>query len=456
MEAPTALRRNLSPLQVQLISLGGIIGSCYFLGIGATVAELGPAVVPAFLLGGLIVWLVAMAMGELCVEIPCEGSFVTYARTFVGAPWAAGVGWSYWLNWCAYIASEMIAGGIIMHAFVPAVPVIAWAVVFGGVITSVNLLDVKHFGNVESALALVKIAAIAVFSVLGVVTWLGLTGDRGFLGLTYLTGGRGLAGVFPAGGGAVLLSMVLILVNFQGTELIALSAAETENPRESIALATRKVAVRIVLIFVVPLLILVSVFPYAEGSAAQPLFAAALERSGFRLVAALFTFVALTAALSCANSGLYGTVRALYGLGKEGLAPAWVTRLSASGVPHLATWATILTCWLFLPLYVLFEGTSFYVWLLSVSGFTGAVCWLSISWCRLRFRRRRALTDPAAPSSLWPDRVAIALQLACLGLIPLNKDLRGCLLIGIPAVVLPMAFVWLRESTSSALPQNEF
>lgn len=438
MEAPTALRRNLSPLQVQLISLGGIIGSCYFLGIGTTVAELGPSIVPAFLLGGLIVWLVAMAMGELCIELPCEGSFVTYARTFVGAPWAAGVGWSYWLNWCAYIASEMIAGGIIMHGFVPSVPIIAWAVVFGGVITGVNLLDVKHFGTVESVLALIKIAAIALFSFLGVLVWLGLKGSGGFLGATYLTGGRGFEGFFPAGVAAVPLSMVLILVNFQGTELIALSAAEAENPRESIRAATRKVAVRIVAIFVIPLLVLVSVFPYAEGSVNQSVFAAALERSGFRLIAALFTFVALSAALSCANSGLYGTVRALYGLGKEGLAPAWVTRLSGLGIPHLATWATILTCWFFLPLYVLFEGTSFYVWLLSVSGFTGAVCWLSISWCRLRFRKERG-------GNLWPDRAAVVLQLACLGLIPFNRDLRGCLLIGIPAVLVPMGVVWLRQ-----------
>ncbi|TPW21606.1 MAG: amino acid transporter, AAT family, partial [Elusimicrobia bacterium] len=248
----------------------------------------------------------------------------------------------------------------------------------------------------------------------------------------------GFEGFFPAGAAAVPLSMVLVLVNFQGTELIALSAAEAENPRESIKAATRKVAVRIVAIFVIPLLVLVSVFPYAEGSVNQSVFAAALERSGFRLIAALFTFVALSAALSCANSGLYGTVRALYGLGKEGLAPAWVTRLSAAGVPHLATGATILTCWLFLPLYVLFEGTSFYVWLLSVSGFTGAVCWLSISWCRLRFRKERG-------GNLWPDRAAIALQLACLGLIPFNKDLRGCLLIGIPAVLAPMAAVWWRR-----------
>ena len=441
---PPALRRNLNALQVQLISLGGIIGSAYFLGIGGTVAELGPAVVPAFLLGGFIVWLVARAMGELCVEMPREGSFVSCARELIGSEWAAGVGWSYWLNWCAYVASEMIAGGMIMHYFLPGIPAIAWGAVFGVFITGVNLLNVKHFGTVESVLALIKIAAIALFSVFGVLVWLGLTGSGGFLGTAHLTGGKGTAGLFPAGAAAVLMSMVLVLVNYQGTELIALSAAETEDPRRSIAAATRKVGVRIVAIFVLPLLILVSIFPYADGSIQESVFSSALSRHGFRWAAAFFSFTALTAAISCANSGLYGAVRALYGLGKEALAPAWVTRLNASGVPHLATWATIGTTWAFLPLYLVFQGTSFYTWLLSVSGLTGALCWISISWCHLRFLLRER-----GGKGAWVDRLAIFLQLLCLSLIPFHKDLRGCLLIGIPAFVLPMIATALLRRRSS-------
>lgn len=445
MPAPTSLNRSLGALQVQLISLGGIIGSAYFLGIGAAVAQLGPSIVPAFLLGGAIVWLVAIAMGELCVELPREGSFVSFARELVSPAWAAGVGWSYWFNWCAYIACEMIAGGILMHAFVPGVPAMAWTVAFGMMITGINLLDVSAFGTIESVLAVVKIAAVALFAALGGAVWLGAAGPGGFLGTTHLTGGAGLAGAFPAGGLAVLLSMVLVLVNFQGTELIALAASETENPREAVPRACRQVALRIIGIFVIPLLVLVSIFPYTDGTLEESVFSLALARHGFRWVAAFFSFVALTAAFSCANSGLYGTVRALYGLGKEGLAPAWVTRLNASGVPSAATGVTIAACWGFLPLFVLFKGTAFYSWLLSVSGFTGEICWLSISWCHLRFRKGR---DGRAPAWAY---ASIAAQLAVLGLIPFSAEFRGCLLIGLPVLLLPMAVVaWRARAADEA------
>src|SRR5271170_834342 len=120
---PKHLQRGLSGFQVQLISLGGIIGSSYFLGSGQLIGEIGPAVVISFMLGGWIVWMVALAMADLAVKMPREGSFVSYASELVNRPWAAGVGWSYWLNWCAYIPSEMVAGGLIMHHWIPAVPV---------------------------------------------------------------------------------------------------------------------------------------------------------------------------------------------------------------------------------------------------------------------------------------------------------------------------------------------
>lgn len=446
MKEAQTLSRSLGSLQIQLISLGGIIGSAYFLGIGSTVALLGPSIVPAFMLGGAIVWMVALAMGELCVELPREGSFVSFAKELVSSPWAAGVGWSYWFNWCAYIACEMIAGGIIMHGFVPAVPAMAWTVGFGILITSINLLNVAAFGAIESVLAVIKIAAVALFAALGTGVWLGWIGSGDFLGASILTQGRGLDGLFPSGPMAVLLSMVVVLVNFQGTELIALAASEAKNPREAVPLACRQVALRIIGIFVVPLLILVAIFPHRQSTLEESVFSAALASHGFRWVAAFFSFVALTAAFSCANSGLYGNVRALYGLGKEGLAPAAVTRLNAAGVPATATWATIAACWAFLPLFVLFKGTTFYTWLLAVSGFTGAICWLSISWCHLRFRKRRDKTAPA-----WAY-VSVAAQLACLGLIPFSDDFRGCLVIGLPALFVPMAAIWLRERRAAAVP----
>lgn len=441
---PQKLQRGLNSTQVQLISLGGIIGSSYFLGVGSMVGDVGPAIIISFLIGGWIVWKVAVSMADLAVKMPREGSFVSYARELVGRPWASGVGWSYWLNWCAYIPSEMVAGGLIMHHWIPQVPVILWAVFFGMVITVTNLVQVKNFGMIESGLALIKIAAILLFTVLGILIWTGFAGTGAhFLGTTYLTQGKGWSGFFPTGFMATFLTMVMVLVNFQGTEIIALSAAETENPAESIPKASRNVAIRIIGIFVLPLLILVSIAPYTQGTAENSMFASTLGNYGFRWIAGLFSFVVLTAALSCANSGLYGAVRALYGLGTEKLAPRWVTHLNHQGVPSRATWLTIAVCWAFIPLFVFFEGTSFYVWLLSVSGFSGAICWISISWCHLKMRKK--LKVKTSNWAIFMGYLPVIVQILCLVLTACNEKLRSCMIFGVPSLLIPLVAVYLMD-----------
>lgn len=448
--APATLRRGLSAFNVQMISLGGIIGSCYFLGIGDTVSRVGPATALSLLLGGAIVWLVANAMGELCVGLPRSGSFVSYAGELVSRPWAAGVGWSYWINWCAYVPSEMVAAGIIMNGFVPSVPVMVWAILFGGLLTFVNLRNVKSFGAIESTLAMIKISAIALFCVIGLLLWTGAIGQQGFLGARVLTGGRGLEGLAPAGVLAILNTMVIILVNYQGTEIVALSAAETENPEKNIPVVIRNVAFRIVAIFVLPVAILVSIYPSSEAGLEGSVFAAALAKHGLSWAGSVLSGVVLVAALSCANSGMYGNTRALYSLAREGLAPRALAKLNKNQVPARATLATVGLCWAFIPLFSLFKGTSFYTWLLSVSGFTGAVCWISISWCQLRFRRRvraRGYRDRDLPfrAPLFPylAHVAIWAQLGCLVFVALNPTLRACLVIGVPAVIVPLGIAQL-------------
>ncbi len=433
------LKRSLGPIQVQLISIGAIIGSSYVLGLGDLIAQLGPSIILAFALGGIIVWLVALAMGELCREMPREGSFVSFAKELIGAPWAAGVGWSYWFDWCAYIASEMIGGGILLHAFVPAVPAMAWTASLGFAVTLFNLLDVKWFGAIDSALSLIKVVAVVGFAFFGIAIWLGFTGTSEPVGLSVLHSGTWSQSLFPSGGLAVVLSMVIILVNYAGTEVVALASAETDNPTAHIARDCQRVAISIVILFVIPLFILVSIFPYSKATLNESVFASALNHYHFHWAAASISFVALTAAISCANSGLYGTVRALYGLGKEGLAPKFVTKLNAESIPGAATWMTVAGFWAFIPFYIFFKDTSFYIWLLAVSGFTGAICWLSISWSHLRFRKMR---DGTAP--LW-CYISISLQILCLSLIPFSKEFRGCLLIGIPALVIPILYIYLRD-----------
>lgn len=448
------LKRGLSSLHIQMISLGGIIGSSYFLGIGDSILNLGVSTLYALILGGFIVWLVANAMGELCVALPRTGGFVSHARELVGRPWAAAVGWSYWVNWCAYVPSEMIAGGLILHMFFPAIGTMYWAILVGLVISYINLSDVKNFGKIESFLALMKIAAILFFCVMAALIWFGVIGSspeaKGILGLQNVAGPEhDYSKLLPLGLIVIFQRMVMVLVNFQGTEIIALSAAETANPEHSIPLAIKSVSLRIIAAFVVPVALVLLILPHTEASIERSVFVTALERYGFGWASVFFSIVVLGAAVSCANSGLYGAIRALYSLSREGLAPAQFSRVNAHFVPSWATYVTVGLCWLFVPLFVFFEGSSLYQWLLAVSGFSGAICWISISWCQLRFRKQflasgRKSSDLlyAAPGFPYLSYVAIWVQIASLAFVAFDADLRGCLYLGVPCVLGPMLWVY--------------
>src|SRR3990167_10917196 len=155
-------RRGLKDRHVQLIALGGVIGSGYFLGTGAVIHEVGPSVFLAYILGGLIIYLTMLCMGELAVAIPISGSFINYTADFISPAFACGVGWSYWITWVAYIPAECIAGGIIMEYFT-GVNGYVWAVCFGLLITYINLSDVGTFGEIEFWLAIVKIVSLFFF-----------------------------------------------------------------------------------------------------------------------------------------------------------------------------------------------------------------------------------------------------------------------------------------------------
>ncbi len=438
------LRKGLGPVQVQLISIGGIIGSGYFLGVGSTLAESGWTILLAYLLGGLIVWLVAMAMGELSVGMAREGGFVSQSSELFGRHWAAGVGWSYWLNWCVYIPSEMIAGGMILNQFCPTVSTLSWAVLFGICITVLNLINVKRFGQIESLLSVVKIAAMASFVVFAGFIWIRGVGVPPPISRQTAN----LPTAIIPGGISFLLTMVLVLVNFQGTELIALSAAETKDPEKNLPPVVRNVALRTIGLFVVPLTMLILIFPWNEAKVERSVFAEVFSRHGFEGLALGFELVIVLAALSCANSGLYGAARALFCLGKEGLAPQWTTRLNSQGIPSNAAWATIGLSWCVLPFYLFFEGSNFYIWLLSVSGFTGAICWIAITGCQIRLRKNNgsskklAYKMPGYPYLSW---FSLALQTGCLGLLAFHPTLNTSLILGIPAFVVPVLYFWMKE-----------
>ena len=437
----STMKRKLKHRHLQFISLGGVIGSGYFLGTGYVLEQAGPAAMISYLLGGIIVLAVMLCLAELAVEKPLSGSFVVYARENISATWACGVGWSYWVTWVSYVPSEMIAAGIIMNGFFPEIGTIWWAVFFGLIVTILNLFRVDKFGESEFLLSLIKVTALVAFSVVALLICLGLIGDEGYIGTRILLGNGGFA---PNGYAAIVLTMVIILVNFQGTEIIGLAAGETADPARSIPTAVRNVTWRIIALYIVPITLLISILPWDHASLSESAFAAALSEHGFSYLGALFSLVILTAAISCSNSGLYGAARTVHALAVMGMAPRVLEGLSAKGVPSRAIYASIIFCWGVIAIYAVNPNAAIYTYLLALSGFSGAVAWISICWSQYRRRRKLEAADAVAllryrmPFFPYVTLFGIWAQIFCLAFMIFVPELRSALYLGVPMLVVPM------------------
>lgn len=439
------LHRGLKSRHIHLIALGGIIGSAYFLGTGYLVREVGPCAFLAYILGGLITFLTMTCLAELTIAMPTSGSFVSYAAKFVSPTWACGVGWSYWMTWVVYIPSECLAAGIIMNHFVPHVSEFIWAILFGLLITGINISHVKMFGEIEFWLAMIKISSLILFSVLAFLIYFGLIGsNKEVVGGTYIFDQGGL---FPKGGWTLLVNMVMLLVNFQGSEIIGLSASEAHNVSKTIPKIINHITYRIIGLYLIPTLLLVLIFPWQEAGLSGSIFAAALQKYGLSPIAHLISFVVLCAAISCANSGLYGTVRSMYALSKNGMAPRGLCVLNKQKVPARVTFMTLTGIWIMLAISYFFASKNIYANLLAISGFTGAICWISICWSQLRFRR--ALLKDGLKSDVlhysvkffpYLTHLGIWLQVIILVFVALNPELRSSFYFGIPVLILPMLF----------------
>ncbi|HDS3858854.1 TPA: amino acid permease [Legionella pneumophila] len=439
-------RRGLKDRHVQLIALGGIIGSGYFLGTGEVINLVGPSVFITYLLGGLIIYLTMLCMGELAVAIPISGSFVTYTSDFISPTVACGVGWSYWITWVAYIPAECVAGGIIMELFT-GVSGYIWVVCFGLIITYINLAKVDTFGEIEFWLALIKIISLLAFVFLAILIFFGLihgSEPPGIIGFKYLLGDGGL---LPNGAMSLLTAMVLLLVNYQGSEIIGLAAGESENPARMIPHAIRNVTFRILFLYIIPVFCLVLIFPWQKAGLSNSVFADALNFYGLKWAGAVTSFVTLSATLSCANSGFYGAVRSLNALARDGMAPHVLAKFNQNSVPQNAVIATLIGVWILLGVGYFFGQTKLYIALLLVSGFTGTLAWLSLCIAQISFRNRLykagySIKDLryVTPYSPYTGILAVILMVGSLFFLLLNKDpiYKLSFIIGVVSFIIPV------------------
>lgn len=434
------LQRGLKNRHIGLIALGGIIGSSYFLGTGYLLGEVGPCAFLAYALGGLISYFTLACLAELAVSSPSQGSFVHAAAVHISPSWACGVGWSYWLSWVIYIPSECIGGALIMHNLVPEVPHHLWALFFGGVITLCNIAPVKAFGEAEFWLALIKIVLLVGFCLVATCIFLGWAGSsHSFIGTTNLTQNGGL---FPKGLSILFINMVVLMANFQGSEIVGITASEAKHPEIAVPSALRKVSFRIIGLYIVPTFLLVLILPWQQAGLHQNAFSAALNKYGLTNFAHIFSFIIITGAISSANGGLYATIRTLFSLGQRGMGPKALTHVTSRGVPLYATVGTLAAVWCLLLASFFITSSSLYAKLLATSGFTGSICWISICWSQLNFRRHfkevGSKLTYKVPFFPYLTHFAIWLQVATLLIVVLNDTMRDSFYFGVPALLIPM------------------
>lgn len=332
--------KKLRPRHITMITLGGIIGSSLFVGSSSIVHSVGPAAVISYLVGGLLVYLAMLMLGEMAAARPEIGSFMEYARVGMG-DWAAYlVGWLYWYFWVGVLAYEAVIGGHTLNGWFGLLPSWLWSLLLLAVFVISNLISVRSFGEAEFWLASIKIIAIVVFLVVGVLYVLGLWPDG-----HYAVGNLWQHGGFaPQGFGAILTGVALVIFSYFGTEIAVMASAESEDPAKGVKLATVTVIWRVLLFFVGSILIITMAIPWdklpeATGVANAP-FTVLFEKFNIPAASHIMELVIFSAVLSVLNSGLYSASRMFAALADKGLAPKAVSYKAKNGVPVVAVFAS--------------------------------------------------------------------------------------------------------------------
>lgn len=396
------LQRRLTSRQLTMIGIGGAIGTGLFLGSSLAISQAGPAVVLAYILCGLVALVIAWALAEMVVVHPTAGAFGTIAHHYLGAGTGFVLRWTYWAMQVIAIGGEVIAAGVYVQYWWPQITLWIPVTVFAAFVLVVNAAAVSFFGEFEYWFAMIKVTAILIFVLLGVVMIVFGLPDHPATGTHLLTSEGGF---MPHGVRGLMLAMVFVLFSYIGTEVVSVTAAESEDPVRDIPRAARAMILRLALFYVAAILIVVIIVPWtvtAQGGAieASP-FVKVFSSAGIPAAATVMNFVVLTAALSSANTNLYLTTRMLHSLSAHRLAPSWVGRLSGSGVPRNA----LVLSGLGLVLAAIFSKNSdsnAYLMLFGVSVFAALVVWILILATHTAFRfKRRQQGLPDSPVRLW-------------------------------------------------------
>ena len=386
-----ALKRAMSTRHLVMLSLGGAIGTGLFLGSGEVIAQTGPvAAIIAYILGGLIAYMVMLCLGELAVHMPVAGSFGAYAQKYIGPGTGYMISWVYWLTWTATLGTEFTAAALLMQEWFPHISMWIWTIIFAITIFALNLSSTRIFAESEFWLALVKVVTVVAFIILGLLAIFGLISFHGaesaplFHNLT-------AQGWFPQGLVPIFTTMLIVNFAFSGTELIGVAAGETKDPAVNVPKAINAAIWRLLIFFVGTIVVISALLPFQVAglggeSVSNSPFVTVFNYIGIPYADDIMRFVIITALLSAANSGLYAASRMMWSLSAQRQLPQVFSRLSSSGTPIIALVVTMFGA---IPglLSEHFAPETIFKNLLGIAAFTMVIVWMSICWSQFNFRR---------------------------------------------------------------------
>ncbi len=383
------LQRGLHDRHLQLIAIGGAIGTGLFMGSGKTIALAGPSIVLVYLIIGVMLFFVMRALGELLLSNLSYKSFTDFCGDLLG-PWGAFfVGWTYWLCWVVTGTADVVAIAAYMQFWLPDLPVWIPALACITLLLCLNVVHVALFGEMEFWFAMVKIIAIVALIITGAI----------MVGTGFMVPGSPPAsishwwrngGIFPNGVSGFFAGFQIAVFAFVGIELVGTAAAETHDPRRALPRAINAIPIRILVFYIGALLAIMAVTPWSSVSPDRSPFVALFSLAGLPAAASVINFVVLSSAASSANSGIFSTSRMLYGLGLHGQAPRALTQLSARGVPGRGLLFSC-TCLLFAValIYWIPDVMKVFTLITTVSALLFMFVWTMILLSYLQYRRTR-------------------------------------------------------------------
>ena len=426
------LRRSLSNRHLQLIAIGGAIGTGLFMGSGKTISLAGPSILLVYLIIGVMLFFVMRAMGELLLSNLEYKSFIDFSTYLLG-PWPGFFcGWTYWFCWIITAIADVIAISSYAQFWFPGLAPWVPALLCVILLLVLNLTTVKLFGELEFWFALIKIIAICALIVcgFGMVAWSFHSPDGHVASLHNLWNDGGM---FPTGISGFFAGFQIAVFAFVGIELVGTTAAETADPERNLPKAINSIPVRIILFYVLALVVIMSVTPWREVMPGKSPFVELFLLAGIPAAASLINFVVLTSATSSANSGIFSTSRMLYGLAEEDHAPSAFKRLSKAAVPSRGL---LFSCICLLGgatlVYVIPDLVTAFTLVTTLAAILFMFVWSLILAAYIAYRRKRPELHAASkykmPGGVFMCWVCLVFFAFVLVLLALEDDTRKALI----------------------------